>query len=236
MSVEQEPQVFSNHGALQLLEHLLSAGRLSTREAHILGCAIRQEVCRDTIMRGNVTISRRHDERELTAMYRVLNTNELLQHILLCLEPTELLLRSQLVCKGFKILIDHSPRVRRHMFRNPDPLSAVKVLPYRLPGWWIFDRKKPGRRSFSCRFDLRDGTIFGKYARAGARNLLLVQPPVKRFEVRVTMMPGGHLRIIETESGPTFGELIDALRSVVLKERYCFKGLLMIVLTEIDEK
>ena len=65
-------------------------------------------------IQGNITIAQTTAPRRLDVLYRVLNTYELLEHVLFFLPPQDQLQARQ-VCGGFLKAIDRSSKIRSSM-------------------------------------------------------------------------------------------------------------------------
>ncbi|KAK3722174.1 hypothetical protein LTR37_002607 [Vermiconidia calcicola] len=121
--------------ATTLLNELLSSGRITKFEFDRLNAVCQQLPAEDdSQIQGNVTL-RTPDRKRIETVSRVLNTPELLEHILVQMLTSDLLLRAQLACKTFRDAIDSSVRIRRLLHREPDfNRTRVELLPFKLCG------------------------------------------------------------------------------------------------------
>jgi hypothetical protein len=115
--------------AKSLLKHSIPDGCFSEEMGALFGAIMEQQ---PLTIHGNIVsvISSAYSfpgateeqilaARQYSAVYRVLNTAELLERILLELSPQDLLLRASLTCSDFKSAIDGSLHLRRMLFREP---------------------------------------------------------------------------------------------------------------------
>ncbi|KAK3704416.1 hypothetical protein LTR37_013839 [Vermiconidia calcicola] len=181
--------------ATTLLDELLSSGRLTTCEFDKLNAVCQKLAAEDDIqIPGNVTL-RVPCRRKIEPVSRVLNTPELLEHILAQMLPSDLLLRAQLVCKGFRDAIDSSVRLRRLLYREPDfNRIGVEPLPYQLCGkpplpspGYLFSGYRLCNRNRPCLMAVRikNWDILAQHD--SARGLLIAQPPQTKVTIIVDM-------------------------------------------------
>lgn len=203
---------------VHLLNHKLETKTLSIRDYQTIISALDSKYdVFVTRIPGNVTIIGIGigPPRNYESMHQVLNTTELLERILQKLFPT-MLLRVEMVCKGFRNAIASSPSIRRKMFREADLTSKTKPMafPYIFCGgrFWIHKGKHHIIMSGQILFTARYSDTF--------RSLPTVQPPRQELSVQVYSYPdlvprGNVARVRATNNGAvTMGDIIDCLKAL----------------------
>lgn len=216
---------------LQLLDGMLAAGKV-TQEAYGLLQGSLQSTTQEAghSIPGNVTL-RSPSVGELEALSKVLNTPELLEHILRSLTPQDLLLRAQVASKAFKHAIDTSPSIRRKMFRDADRAATEHVsLPYQVRGaaGQYVDQDLLQFRIFEADaavsyFPLTLAKCKRLLAQPSLCGLQLLQPPPQQVTVEVIMRGPGYCTC--DENGPssvlkgpiTVGHVLRELRWMVVE-------------------
>jgi hypothetical protein len=214
--------------AKELLAQMLGEGRISWKDHSRLMRMVRyekrlaaQSVSTCTKLEGSiVTIANTVTPEELTALYKVFNTTELLECILAALPPFEQL-RARAVCKGFQVVIDTSPTIQRAMFRRaatknshltPPPYPFLRGI--RCGILQAHGRKKVaasiGRAAYSkfSTLDLRGQSILG--------SMLLAQPAPKvgmlYRDCRCIQFKRRYLGTrVHNDAGLTFGHMFQAM-------------------------
>jgi hypothetical protein len=163
-------------------------------------------------------------------MSDVFNTPELLEMILLNLEPGFILKRAQLACRGFKQSMDSSPsfsKRRSFAFQNDsdgDEAALISGVPsYRVnlrPGWICQIEENEEHNQFNFLFGDNHPSFEKLAAMEGLRRLRVFDEAPPRIMVQWKPRCGGPRYIsMETNEGGsdyTFGQVFDA----VAKETY----------------
>ena len=80
---------------------------------------------------------------KLDAISKAFNTGELLETIITCLPAAEILLRNQLICKGFRNAIHQVPSIQRKLFRDDTGHYAETLrLPFPIRGLEVESRRE----------------------------------------------------------------------------------------------
>ena len=178
------------------------------------------------MLEGNVTVGCLVTPRQLEVVHKVFNTAELLEQILANLSPVDLLLKAELVCKGFHRIINTSPKISRAMFRRPvipkapQPVSGgIRLPPYRISGIRVRKLKQS-----ILLFDIRSCTatttnLFYRHLRPSQslRRTLLAQPPptYARVKQRCDCIFLDNIDVkIHVPGGLTFGKLFEAIDAI----------------------
>ena len=176
----------------------------------------------------NITLGT--DLRGLGPVSRTFNVMELLEKILVNVPPLDLLLRVQLVCKGFKGAIGTSLPLRKVMFRAPDhSVDRTILVPFPICGRYLeevpFESSNMVFGDKICSFSIHSPKIFNRtMCSAHPRDLLMTQPPLKQAVVRfrpATEAGYTHQSAIRgaTESGTTVGDLLRSIWHMLAEER-----------------
>lgn len=216
-----------SQSAKELLAQMLGERRISWKDYSCLMRMVRyekrlavQSVSTCTRLEGNITIANTVTPEELTALYKVFNTTELVECILARLSPIELI-GARAVCKGFQEVIDTSPTILRAMFRRAaTKISHLTPPPYpSLRGVRCGIRQAHGRKrivasinraaySKLSTLDLRGSSILG--------SVLLAQPPPKvgmlYRDCRCIEFRRRYIgKRVHDDAGLTFGHMFQAM-------------------------
>jgi hypothetical protein len=190
----------------RLLRELVNTGQVTESAAKQLEDAFSQDsrTTRGYSVTGNVSISTTLPAyNQLLAVSNVFNTVEVVELIFTHLPPADLLLRGQLVCKGFKDIIDHSPGIACALFRKPDYRCAFAEFPVEIKGVPI------SRNDNKLMISLDKSSGRSLPGHAALQPLYMVQPPLRHFRLWVEV---GWYReweeyLLSDNEGLTFGFL-----------------------------
>ena len=205
--------------AVALLNDMRKVGRVSEPEFQVLSDAVKATSENRIEFPGQVTIkTASHRQLKVTSLV----FNHLLEHVLVHVDPKDLLFRVQLTCKGFRHAITTVPSLRKTMFLEPDfKATRVTRLPFSLLGvrlgtYGASQDSLKYDKSYHCHIRLSDKKLkrWKKHTAIGDR--LITQPPRSEAQVELCHEEDDELDTKETTirsagAGLTVGDILAAV-------------------------
>ncbi|RMX95686.1 hypothetical protein D0868_11597 [Hortaea werneckii] len=121
---------------------------------------------------------------KLDAISKAFNTGELLATIITCLPAAEILLRTQLICKGFRNATHQVPSIQRKLFRDDTGhYPGILRLPFQIRGMGIEPHEKTEPR-FEIFGTLKPVVVQGLQRFAELRETYATSPATQTFMLR----------------------------------------------------
>ena len=222
--MHNETQGVSVSPGERLARDLFTTGRISATEFGVLRAGHVREL-HTSILLGRVILQPSDTAPGLEAASRVLNTAELLEHVLSFLPPVSQL-RARRVCKEFSHAITTSPTLQRVAFSRPQPqLEPGSVPPFGIRGVHVSPTQTRGAPGVLLVIDLNgiSRRRFKDLRRSPTlRRVLIAQPPPVSATVSAdcNCRPGKR-RAASRPGGIRFGDVWDTLRDLLGGRRRC---------------
>ncbi|GAB1729891.1 hypothetical protein NU195Hw_g3239t1 [Hortaea werneckii] len=121
---------------------------------------------------------------KLDAISKTFNSVELLAAIITCLPAAEILLRTQLICKGFRSAIHQTPSIQEKLFRKvTGHYTETLRLPFRIRGLQVEPRGDTESR-FEILGTLKPVVVQGLQRFAELRETYATSPAMQSFMLR----------------------------------------------------
>ncbi|KAI7213429.1 hypothetical protein KC333_g6582 [Hortaea werneckii] len=121
---------------------------------------------------------------KLDAISKIFNTGELLVTIITCLPAAEMILRTQLICKGFRNAIHQVPSIQEKLFRNvTGHYTETLRLPFQIRGMGIEPHRETEPR-FEIFGTLKPEFVQGLQSFVELRETYATSPAMQTFMLR----------------------------------------------------